>query len=107
MLKSLKSPKAVQNLSRLSRDAAAVASGLLSSRELIAGSIYDKHSAGASIRQISNTRCFTITNMIQVCSNFRLARVFIINTRPDAIILFEEVGILISLLSGNFRMSPV
>ena len=54
--------------------------------DFIAASIYDKCSAGPSIRPICTRRCFTTTNMIQVCSNFHLARVFIINTRPDEIL---------------------
>ena len=49
--------------------------------DLIAASMYNKYSVGPSIRQIC-TRCsFTMTNMIQSCSNFHRARVFIINTR--------------------------
>ena len=40
------------------------------SSDLIAASIYDKHSVGPSIRPIY-TRCYsTMTNMIQVCRNF-------------------------------------
>jgi len=51
--------------------------------DLIAASIYHKYSVGPSIRPICTRFCFTMTNMIQVCSNFRCDRVFIINTRPD------------------------
>ena len=36
--------------------------------DLIAASIYDKYSIGPSNRSIF-TRCFTMTNMIQVCGN--------------------------------------
>ena len=43
---------------------------------LIAASIYDKYSVGPSIRPICTRCCFTITNMIQVCSNFHWSRVF-------------------------------
>ena len=38
---------------------------------LIAASIHDKYSVGPSIRPICTRSCFTMTNMIQVCSNFR------------------------------------
>ena len=36
----------------------------------IALSIYDKNSVGPSIRPICTRCCFTMTDMIQVCSNF-------------------------------------
>ena len=53
--------------------------------DLIAASIYDTHSVGPSIRQFL-IRCYlTMTDMIEVCSQFHEARVFIINTRPDKI----------------------
>ena len=55
------------------------------SPNLIAASVYDKHSVGPSIRAICTKCYFTTTNVIQECSNFRRARVFIINTRPDKI----------------------
>ena len=51
--------------------------------EPIAGSARDRYSAGPSIRPIFTRRCFIMTNMIQVCSNFHSARVFIIDTGPD------------------------
>jgi len=56
------------------------------SRDLLAASIYDKCSVGPSVRPIWTRYCFTMTNMIKVCSNCRCARVFIINTRPDKIV---------------------
>ena len=37
----------------------------------IAASIHDKYLAGPSTRQICTRCCFAMTNMIQVCSNFR------------------------------------
>ena len=52
----------------------------------IAASISDTYSIGPSIRLIY-TRCFfTMTNMIQVCSNVHWAWVCIIDTRPDEIL---------------------
>ena len=39
--------------------------------DLIAASVYDKYSVGPSIRPVCTKCCFTMTNMIQVCSNFR------------------------------------
>ena len=53
--------------------------------DLTAVSIYDKYSIGPSMRSMCTRCCFTMTNMMQVWSNFRWARVFIINTRPDEI----------------------
>ena len=53
------------------------------SRDVIAASIYDKPSIGPSTRPIYTICCFTLTSMIQVCSNFHRTRVFIMNTRPD------------------------
>ena len=53
--------------------------------DLIAASIYDEYSTGPSIRPICTRCCLTMTNVIQVCSNFHSARVFIANTRPDEI----------------------
>ena len=48
-----------------------------------AASVGDKYSIGPSIGP-SCTRCwFIMIIVIQVCSNFHRARVFIINTRPD------------------------
>ena len=41
---------------------------------LIAASIYDKLSRGPSIRPVCTRYCFTMTSMIQVCSNFHRAR---------------------------------
>ena len=38
--------------------------------DLIAASIYDEYSIGPSIRPICTTRYFTITNVVQACSNF-------------------------------------
>ena len=38
--------------------------------DLIAASIYDNYSVGPSIRPICTRYCFTMTNLIQVCSNF-------------------------------------
>ena len=53
--------------------------------DLIAGSIYDEYSVGPSIQPVCTTYCFTMTNMIQVCSNFHEARVFVLNSRRDEI----------------------
>ena len=33
--------------------------------------LFDRYSVGPSIRPICTRRCFTMTNMVQVCSNFR------------------------------------
>jgi len=52
-------------------------------RDLIAVSVYDKHSVGPSIRTICTRCCFTMTDMIQVCSSFHEAPAFMILTRPD------------------------
>ena len=43
---------------------------------LIAASMYSKYSAGPSIRPICTRNCFTMTNMLEVCSNFHRAREF-------------------------------
>ena len=50
-------------------------------------SICVEYSAGIFIRPILTRCCFTIINMIQVCSNFHCARLFIVNVRPDEIVL--------------------
>ena len=42
----------------------------LRGKDLIAVNMYNKHSVGPSIRSIWTRSCFTLTNMIQVCSNF-------------------------------------
>ena len=39
-------------------------------QHLIAASIYDKYLVGPSIRPICTRYCFTMTNVIQVCSRF-------------------------------------
>ena len=54
---------------------------------LIPASIYQKYSVGRSIRPICTRRCFTMTNTVQVCSNFRSAQVFVANDRLDEICL--------------------
>jgi hypothetical protein len=47
---------------------------------------YLRKMLGVSIYSTNRTRCcFTMTNMIQVCSNFQRARGFIIDTRLDEI----------------------
>ena len=53
--------------------------------DLIAASIYNKYSIGPSIRSIWNRCCLTMTDIVQVCSDFNFARAFIIKTRPDEI----------------------
>ena len=57
---------------------------LLDIQDLIAASIHE-YSVGPSIRPISTECCFTMTNMIEACSNFHESRAFIINTRPAEI----------------------
>ena len=52
----------------------------------IAASIYNIHSVGPSVRPVCTRCCFRMTNMIQACSKFRWARIFISNTRPDEIL---------------------
>ena len=59
--------------------------------DLIPASIYDECSIGPSIRPFFTSCCFTMTNMIQVCSNFLWARVLITNARPDEIAPQEGV----------------
>ena len=59
--------------------------GLSNVPDLTAVDIYDKHSVGPFIRPVCTRCCFTMTNMIKVCSNFLCARLFIMNTRPDEI----------------------
>ena len=46
---------------------------------------FNRGSVSPSIRPISTRCCLTMTYVIQVCSNFRWARVFIINTRRNEI----------------------
>ena len=53
--------------------------------DLIVSSIYDQNSVGPSIRPIGTRFCFTMTHMIQVCSNFYQVRAFIIHSGPDEI----------------------
>ena len=55
------------------------------SNNLTAANICDEHSVGPSIRPLCTKCCFTMTNTIQVCSNFDRAGVFIINIHPDEI----------------------
>ena len=50
---------------------------------MIAASIYDKHSIGPCTRPIYTSYSLTMTNMIQVCSQFHWVGVCIIDTRPD------------------------
>ena len=54
-------------------------------QDLIAVSIHDDYSIGPSIRPICARFCFTMTNMILVCSNFLWARIFFLNSHPDEI----------------------
>jgi len=53
--------------------------------DLIAASVNENYQVGPSIRPICIRCYFTMTNTIQVCSNFYEARVFITNTRPEEI----------------------
>ena len=53
--------------------------------ESIAASIFDEYSVSPSTRPVFTRCCFTLANIIQVCSNFHEARAFITNTRPDEI----------------------
>ena len=52
-----------------------------------------KCTVGPSIRPICTSCCFTMTIMIQVGSNFRLTRVFIINTRADEIKALDQKAV--------------
>ena len=54
-------------------------------RDFIPTSIYDRYSVGPSVRSICTRCCFTITDMIQVCSKFRRAPAFITNIRLEEI----------------------
>ena len=60
--------------------------------DLIAVRIYDKYWVFPSVRRIGTRCCFTMTNMIQVWSNFYWARVFTINSRRDEIVS-EAAGV--------------
>jgi len=55
-------------------------------------SIYDQYPVGPCIRPVCDGSCFTLTKMIQMCSDFNGARVFIINSRPDEIAHFGRRG---------------
>jgi len=54
--------------------------------DLTAASIHDRLSVGPSIQPICTRCCFTMTNMVQMCSNFHRVRVFVTNTSPDDIV---------------------
>ena len=58
---------------------------------LIAPSAHAKYFLRPSFRPICTRLCFAMTNVIQVCSNFDGARVFIINTRPGEILSLRLV----------------
>ena len=60
--------------------------------DLIAASIHDKYSVSPSIRPVYTRCCFTMTNMIQVCSIFYWARIFIMYTRPNEIFTIQNVA---------------
>ena len=57
---------------------------------LTPANIYHRYSVGPSIRPMCTRCCLTMTHMTQVCSNFRSARVFIIDARPDEIWLSRQ-----------------
>ena len=59
--------------------------GSSSGHDLITACIYDKYLVGPSIRPICTRCCFTMTDMIQVCSNFDRVGGCIAHTRPDEI----------------------
>ena len=44
---------------------------------LTTASIYDRYSVGPSIEPVCTRCCFTMSKMIQVCSNFHRARAFV------------------------------
>ena len=61
--------------------------------DLIASIIHDAYSVGPSIRQMCTRCCFTMTNMIQMGSNFDQAPIFIAHTRMNEILMiFVCVG---------------
>ena len=53
--------------------------------DLTAASIDDEYTVDPSIRPICTKYCLSMTNIIQVCSNFHWSRVCITRTRPDEI----------------------
>ena len=53
--------------------------------DLIAVIVHDKYPVGPSVRSICARCCFTMTNVIQVCTCFHWARGFIIDTPLDKI----------------------
>ena len=71
----------------------------LSGSDSIAASIYNKYSVGPSIRPICTRCCFTMTDVIQVSSNFHSALLFFINTRPD-----EIIGLVVGLPGLRFSL---
>ena len=70
--------------------------------DLIAASTYDKYSVDLSIRPICTRCCLTMTDMIQVCSNFHCARVFIAKIRLNKILMHYPTGSELRLQSSGF-----
>ena len=54
--------------------------------DFIGATFNDKYWLGLFFGQTCTSCCFTMTNTIQVCSDFRRALVFLANTRPDDIL---------------------
>jgi len=56
----------------------------------ISASVHDNYSIGPSFAPVCTRCCLSMTNIIQVCSYFHWARVFIICTRPVELIRWES-----------------
>jgi hypothetical protein len=69
---------------RVYADADAERRGAVWKHDLIPASIYDKYSVCPSVRPICTRCCLTMTNKIQVCSNFQNDYVGIDRMYPDA-----------------------
>jgi hypothetical protein len=79
-------------------------SRLVACRVLIAASICDKLSIVRSTRSICTRCCLKMIDMIQVCSHFQSARVFIINTLPDEIEFSHSFTFFLWCFSHSFTL---
>ena len=66
--------------------------GAACERDLIAASIHGTCAVGPSMQTNCTRSCFVMADMIHMCSKFRSARVFIINTRPDEMLEARCLG---------------
>jgi len=74
---------------------------------LIAASIYDEYSIGASIRPICTKCCCIILNMTQVSINFHLTREFVTHTRPDEIVMRGKCRLSVDILAHSVEVPGV